>query len=88
MTLKIENVLDDAGTTIRLIGRMKEEHIEHLKEQIRRSGQNVTLDLEELALVDVDAIRFFAACEAEGIRIVGSSVYIRDWIDNEGHPEK
>ena len=84
MTLKIENSSDDTGTTIKLIGRMQEEHIQELKALIGHDDPRVSLDLEQLGLIDVVAVRFLAACEAEGIRIVGSSVYIRDWIDKEG----
>jgi len=58
MTLKIERYSDGLSTTIRLIGRMRGEHLEELKTQIRESGSKTTLDLEEVNLVDVDVIRF------------------------------
>ena len=58
MTLRIESVSDEHGTTIRLIGRMQAQHVEELKAQIGASGGRVVLDLEELGLVDIDAVRF------------------------------
>ena len=83
MTLRIEAVTDEHGTTIRLIGRMQAQHVEGLKAQIGASGARVVLDLEELSLVDVDAVRFLGTCQAGGIRIVHCSPYINDWIANE-----
>ena len=67
MTLRIESVSDEHGTTIRLIGRMQAQHVEELKAQIGASGARVVLDLEELSLVDIDAVRFLGTCQAGGI---------------------
>jgi hypothetical protein len=44
MTLRIEAVTDEHGTTIRLIGRMQAQHVEGLKAQIGASGARVVLD--------------------------------------------
>jgi hypothetical protein len=42
---------------------------------------DITLDLEEVRLVDREAVRFLAACEARGIKLKNCSSYIREWID-------
>ncbi len=52
MTLKIEKYSAGDSTTIRLIGRMRAEHLEELEKQIRESGPAVTLDLEEATLLN------------------------------------
>jgi len=83
MTLKIERYSDGLSTTIRLIGRMRGEHLEELKTQIRESGSKITLDLEEVNLVDVDVIRFLGTCQGEGVCLLHSSPYISDWIAKE-----
>ena len=83
MTLRIEAVTDEHGTTIRLIGRMQAQHVEGLKAQIGASGPRVVLDLEELSLVDVDAVRFLGTCQAGGISVVQCPSYIEDWIATE-----
>ena len=83
MTLKIEKYSTGDSTTIRLIGRMRAEHLEELEKQIRESGPAVTLDLEEVALVDVEIVRFLGACEARGVTLLNCSPYIRDWIGKE-----
>jgi len=46
MTLKIEKYTDGDSTTIRLIGRMRAEHLEELEKQIRESGPALILDLD------------------------------------------
>jgi hypothetical protein len=51
VTLRIETDSDGQRTTIRLIGRMRREHVEELKAQIKAGGPNVTLDLNEVSLV-------------------------------------
>ena len=83
MTLRIEKRADGDSTTIRLIGRMQAEHLAELEKQIRESGPALTLDLEEVTLVDVEIVRFLGACEARGVMLLNCSPYIRDWIGKE-----
>jgi anti-anti-sigma regulatory factor len=83
MTLKIEKYADEYSTTIRLIGRVQAEHLAELETQIKESGSKIVLDLEELNLVDVEAVRFLGSCEVAGVTLVNCSPYIRDWIGKE-----
>jgi anti-anti-sigma regulatory factor len=83
MTLRIEKDSDGQTTTLRLIGRMRREHIEELKAQIKAGGTSVTLDLNEVSLVDLDVIRFLAACQIQGVSLVHCSRYIKNWITKE-----
>jgi anti-anti-sigma regulatory factor len=83
MTLKIEKHSDRKRTTIRLIGRMRAEHLEELEKQIRESEPAVTLDLEEVTLIDVESVRFLGTCEERGATLLNCSPYIRDWIGKE-----
>jgi hypothetical protein len=83
MTLKIEKYWDGNRTIIRLIGRMQAEHLEELEKQIREDGPAIVLDLDEMALVDVESVRFLGTCEARGATLLNCSPYIRDWIGKE-----
>jgi anti-anti-sigma regulatory factor len=83
VTLRIEKNSDGQTTTLRLIGRMRREHIEELKAQIKAGGTSVTLDLNEVSLVDLDVIRFLAACQIQGVALVHCSRYIKNWITKE-----
>jgi anti-anti-sigma regulatory factor len=88
MTLKIERASPGHSTTIRLIGRMQAEHLNELKAQIKEGGSTIALDLEQVSLVDIDVVRFLGRCQAEGIRVLHCSPYIRDWINQERSIEK
>lgn len=83
MTLKIEKYRDEHDATIRLIGRMRAEHLPELEKQIKGSESKIVLDLEELDLVDVEAVRFLGICETQGVTLLNCSPYIRDWIGRE-----
>jgi len=83
MTLKIERISGKRGTQIRLSGELRTEQLRQLKAEIERGRPRVVLDLEELDLVDVEAVRFLNACEAEGILALHSQAYIREWMIQE-----
>jgi len=83
MMLRIEKTSDRHGTTIRLIGRMRAEHLDEIEKQFRETGPAITLDLEEVTLVDVEIVRFLGRCEDRGATILNCSPYIRNWIGKE-----
>jgi len=83
VTFKIETHCDEHGTTIRLIGRMRAEHLSDLEKQIQESESRIALDLEELDLIDVEAVRFLGICEKQGVTLLNCSPYIRHWIGKE-----
>jgi hypothetical protein len=83
VTLKIERYSDGAITTIRLIGRMRAEDVMELEHQIAASESPIVLDLEEVQLVDVEAVRFLGRCEVAGVTLLNCAPYIRDWIGKE-----
>ena len=83
MTLRLERQTDRGRTILRLIGRMQAEHVSEVERQIEESGTKVTLDLEEVTLVDVPVVRFLGTCEIRGIGILNCSPYIADWIAKE-----
>jgi ABC-type transporter Mla MlaB component len=83
MVLRIERALEGQLTTLRLSGRLQAEHLADLKAQIDGSTRKVVLNLEEVKLVDQEAVSFLAACEANGVRLIGCSPYVRNWIARE-----
>lgn len=88
MTLKIERFSMKGGTRIRLSGEFRSEHLAEVRAEIERCEPPVTLDLDEVDLVDVDAIRFLNACEGEGVEVLNCSFYIREWMFQEQAREK
>ena len=83
MTLRIVREVRKEGTTIRLIGRMRAEHIEHVRAELTASRTPTALDLDELRLADVDAIRFLAAAERQGVVLRHCAPFIREWMARE-----
>jgi hypothetical protein len=83
MTLRIQQDSSGCATTIRLIGRVRSEHLQELTEVVASAGPSVVLDLDEVTLVDVDAVRFLAGCEVDGAQLLHCSPYIREWMFRE-----
>jgi hypothetical protein len=83
MTLKIRRVAGEWEIRICLSGQLRSEHLDQLKSEVERGGPRVTLDLEELDLVDIEGVRFLNACESAGVSILHCSPYIREWMLQE-----
>jgi glutathione S-transferase len=83
MTLRIVPDVREDGTTIRLIGRMRAEHVEHVRAELAAGRTPTALDLDELTLADIDAIRFLAAAEREGVVLRHCAPFIREWMARE-----
>ena len=84
--MKIEKHSQCGKTTVRLSGDFHTEHIAELNKQFQSDGPRFVLDLTEITVVDVDVVRFFAACEASGTKIVHCPRYIREWMIREREP--
>jgi len=78
MTLRIDRLQD----RIRLSGELRSEHLRQVKAEME-CGSLGTLDLEEVNLVDIEAIRFLNSCEARGVSVRNASAYIRAWMMQE-----
>jgi hypothetical protein len=87
MTLRIELVSAQGRTVVRLIGRVQSECLAEIEAQIEGAEPRPALDLEEVTLVDVVAVRFLGSCERRGIELLHCAPYIRHWMASErsGH---
>ena len=83
MTLRIVADVREEGTTIRLIGHMRAEHLEHVRAELAANRSPTMLDLDDLRLADVDAIRFLAAAERQGVILRHCAPFIRAWMARE-----
>ena len=79
MTLKI----DRARARIRLSGKLRSEHLDQIKAEIELCESPAVLDLEELELIDVEAVRFLNTCEEKGVSVLHCSPYISKWMLRE-----
>jgi hypothetical protein len=75
---------DDKGFAIfSLSGRIEEKHVSELQTLFEAEAEiaGITLDLEEVRLVDREAVRFLSTCKARGIKLKNCPSYIREWIE-------
>ena len=66
MTLKIRRVVGKREVRLCLSGRLRSEDLDQLKSEVERGGTRLTLDLEEIDLVDLAGVHFLNACESAG----------------------
>ena len=83
MTLRIVADVNEDGTTIRLIGHMRAEHIAHVRAELATSRVPTVLDLDEVRLADVEAVRFLVAAERDGVILHHCAPFIREWMSRE-----
>ena len=86
MTLKIQISTKGEDVTFTLSGRINAEEVAELQRLFKAEGQDhrIVLDLKEVKLVDLEAVRFLACCEGNGVQIEECPAYIREWIVREG----
>ena len=85
MTLRIQKSVEHQLVVLRLIGRIQAQDIPNLLSLLKSgsSYREIALDLEQVKLVDRDAVLFLALSEALGATLRNCSAYIREWIDQE-----
>ena len=87
--LRIQRSAEGECVVFTLSGRIQGTDVAELQRlfDLEANKQTLTLDLHEVKLVDREAVRFLARCEAEGITLVHCLGYIRAWIEQEkGQP--
>jgi anti-anti-sigma regulatory factor len=79
--LRIQERSDgENSVTFSLSGRIESQQVDELRRMIETEHRKVSLDLEEVKLVDSDAVRFLSSCDARGIELRNCPPYIRQWI--------
>jgi hypothetical protein len=75
--------IDRLRKRIRLSGEFRSEHVHQVKAEMDQCGRRSVLDMEEVDLVDVEAIHFLNSCEARGVSVLNAPAYIRAWTVQE-----
>jgi hypothetical protein len=85
MTLIIQKAVKRVDATFILSGRINGEEVAELQSLFAAEGKDhrIVLDLKEVKLVSLDAVRFLAHCEENGIKLKNCPSYIRVWIMRE-----
>jgi hypothetical protein len=71
-------------------GRMQTEDVEQFRQLliVEAPGQQLILNLQDVTLVNLDAVTFLANCEANGIKLENCPLHIRNWINQEKRRNK
>ncbi len=82
---KIQKSTDGKSVVFSLSGRIKAAGLAELQKLLETEAddQIISLDLNEVKLVDRDAMSFLAVCEAKGVKLTNCPAYIREWIEGE-----
>ena len=81
--LRIERDCNGCVTRLRLIGRIESGLISCIQSAMSDCCAHKILDLREVTLVDLGAVRFLMSCEDEGVELVQCPGYVRGWILRE-----
>ena len=69
---------------MRVSGRIEAEHIEMLREMLGQQKGEVAVDLEEVLIVDRNALGPLARFEQSGVELRNCPAYVRKWIMSQG----
>jgi hypothetical protein len=83
--LRVQRSTEGNDMIFALSGRIEVEDVAELQRlfQSEPKDHNLVLDLKDVRLVNRDAVRFLADCEADGVRLKNCPAYIREWIARE-----
>ena len=94
MACKIERVVTPSGFVVfRVSGRIDGGYVEllqELTENEKTARARLALDLTEVTVVSLEAVRALTVAEANGIELRNCTAYIREWISRvreRGLPE-
>jgi hypothetical protein len=82
MTCRIDRLSIEQGVVLRVSGRITGEDLEVLRTALEE-GSVVAIELAEIELVDLDAVKLLALNEANGIELRNCPAYIREWVTRE-----
>ena len=88
MTLKIVPTRENGKTRIRLSGELRCASLDEVRAEIARVSSPVVLDLQEVDLADIDAVRWLNVCQTEGVQLENCAPYIREWMFQERRREQ
>ena len=82
MTFRIESTLEGPTRVLLLSGQMRSESLDALKDALV-AGRALVLDLDEVTLIDADAVRLLESLEARGVALRNCAPYLRSLIGKE-----
>jgi anti-anti-sigma regulatory factor len=81
--LRIEMEMEGPRIILRLIGRVRSNCIEELRQRVQNHASRIVIDLSEVDLVDLQSVRFLRDCQDQKIELRNCTPYILEWIRRE-----
>jgi hypothetical protein len=76
-------VIAENLVVLRVSGRITGEHVDMLRGVLEQESGRFAMDLKNVLLVDLDAVRLLALREASGTELRNCPPYIREWVTGE-----
>ena len=85
MAFRIETAARGRFSVFTLSGRIDAQAIAELERlfELQTEHCDIVVDLKDVSLVDREAMRFFACCEVDGVKLENCTPYIREWMERE-----
>jgi anti-anti-sigma regulatory factor len=84
MSCRIDRVVGGDGIVVLYIsGRITGKDADTLRNVIEAESSAVAIDLEQIDLIDREAVKFLAQRELNGTVLRNCSAYIREWVTKE-----
>ena len=81
MTCKVVRLIDrDRLVQLSISGHLQEVHINMIDDLLNNETDPVAVDLEEVTLVDREAVKFLATLDARGVELRHCPGFIREWM--------
>ena len=83
--LNIQRRSSNGRVVLSLSGRIEMEDVAELQRllSLETADQIIVLDLQDVTLIDRDAVKFLASWEADNIQLENCPAYIREWMGAE-----
>jgi hypothetical protein len=81
MTCKVVRLIDrDRLVLLHISGHLQQMHINMIDDLLTKETDAVVLDLEEVTLVDREAVKFLATLDSRGVGLRNCPGFIREWM--------
>ena len=76
-------VSDENLVVLRISGKITGEHVDTLRDVLKKEASALVIDLGNVSLVDRGAVELLADTEASGIELRNCPPYVREWVKRE-----
>ena len=84
MSCRIDRVVSDTNSVVLLVsGRITGEHVDMLRGVLDQESDRFEIDLQNVLLVDREAVKLLALREANGTELRNCPPYVREWVTRE-----